>query len=256
MRLLSQPLVEPKPSARLSIAADKPPVARPRPIEESGSAENPQVRMLIAVCESGRTMSIARCFPSGRFAFDAILGRMAESDHANTAYPAEVYEIFDAFMQQVIKDTYDAGAKRAVFVALVIASGELLPLAWGRIYKSGVKEFAMGAAGVVALRVGLKYLLGGPLGMILSGFTVATLISFFWSNQKEVMRRVRPYKKFIHDAKDKFEDIQARYRDGRYDSGERALLVEGLLRRVESEIEAPLPGATDKDAKQEGEASA
>ena len=123
----------------------------------------------------------------------------------------------------------------------MIASGELLPMAWGRIRKSGVKELAMGAAGVVALRVGLKYLLGGPLGMILSGFTAATLISFFWSNQKEVMRRVKPYKQVIKDAQEKFEDVQARYRDGRYDAGERALLIEGLLRRVLGEVEAPLP---------------
>jgi hypothetical protein len=165
----------------------------------------------------------------------------SESENAHTAYPAEVYETFDAFMQQVIKDTYETGAKRAEFVALVIASGELLPLAWGRIKKTGVKEAAIGAAAVVALRFGLQYLLGGPIGIILTGFTAATLVSFFWSNQKEVMRRVKPYKKVIGDAKDKFEDIQARYRDGRYDAGERALLVEGLLRRVESEVEAPLP---------------
>ena len=165
---------------------------------------------------------------------------MADTE-AHTAYPADVYETFDAFMQQVIKETYDHGAKRAEFVALVIASGELLPMAWGRIRKSGVKELAMGAAGVVALRVGLKYLLGGPLGMILSGFTAATLISFFWSNQKEVMRRVKPYKQVIKDAQEKFEDVQARYRDGRYDAGERALLIEGLLRRVLGEVEAPLP---------------
>lgn len=163
------------------------------------------------------------------------------SPEANTAYPADVYETFDAFMQQVLTDAYEAGAKRAEFVALVIASGEMLPMAWGRIKKSGVRELAVGAAGVVALRVGLKYLLGGPLGMILSGFTAATLISFFWSNQKEVMRRVRPYKQLIKDGQEKFEDIQARYRDGRYDAGERALLIEGLLRRVENEIEAPLP---------------
>ena len=173
---------------------------------------------------------------------------MSESENAHTAYPADVYETFDAFMQQVIKDTYETGAKRAEFVALVIASGELLPLAWGRLKKTNVKEAAIGAAGVVALRFGLKYLLGGPLGIILTGFTAATLISFFWSNQKEVMRRVKPYKKVIHDAKDKYEDIQARYRDGRYDAGERALLVEGLLRRIETEIEAPLPPEdSDKD---------
>lgn len=166
---------------------------------------------------------------------------MADSENAHTAYPSDVYETFDAFMHQVIKDTYENGAKRAEFVALVIASGELLPMAWGRIRKSGVRELAVGAAGVVALRVGLKYLLGGPIGMILTGFTFATLVSFFWANQRDVMRRVRPYKTSIREAREKFEDIQARYRDGRYDAGERALLVEGLLRRVESDIEAPLP---------------
>src|SRR5688572_11730869 len=104
---------------------------------------------------------------------------MPNSSNAHTAYPADVYETFDAFMQQVIKDTYDHGAKRAEFLALVIASGELLPMAWGRIRKSGVRELAVGAVGVVALRVGLKYLIGGPLGMILTGFTAYTLISFF-----------------------------------------------------------------------------
>jgi hypothetical protein len=162
---------------------------------------------------------------------------------SRTAYPAEVYENFDAFMQQIIKETYDQGAKRAEFVALVIASGELLPMAWGRLKKSGVKELLVGAAGVAALRIGLKYLLGGPLGVLLTGFTAATLVSFFWSNQKEVLQRVPPYKTAIRGAREKFEDIQARYQDGRYDAGERALLVEGLLRRVLAEIEAPLAPA-------------
>ncbi len=169
--------------------------------------------------------------------------RMSASTGTQTAYPAEVYENFDAFMQQVIKDTYDRGAKRAEFVALVIASGELLPMAWGRIKKSGIRELAFGAAGVFALRVGLRYLLGGPLGIVLTGFTVATLVSFFWANQKEVMHRVKPYKQLLHDTRGKYEDIQARYQDRRYDSGERALLVEGLLRRTIAEIEAPLPEA-------------
>ena len=163
---------------------------------------------------------------------------MATED-AHTAYPADVYESFDGFMQQVIKETYERGAKRPEFVALVLASGELIPLAWGRVKKSGVRDLAIGAAGVVALRFGLKWLLGGPLGVILTGFTVATLISFFWSNQKEVLSRRKPYKKLISDTNDKFEDIQARYQDGRYDAGERALLIEGLLRRVLGEVEKP-----------------
>ncbi len=166
---------------------------------------------------------------------------MASSDSdAHTAYPADVYESFDAFMQQVIQDTYARGAKRPEFVALVLASGELLPMAWGRMKKAGVRDLALGAAGVVALRYGIQWLLGGPLGVILTGFTVATLISFFWSNQKEVLARRKPYKTLLSDTSSKFEDIQARYRDNRYDTGERALLVEGLLRRLLTEIERPL----------------
>lgn len=170
---------------------------------------------------------------------------MATED-AHTAYPPDVYESFDGFMQQVIKETYDRGAKRAEFVALVLASGELIPLAWGRAKKTGVRDLALGAAGVVALRFGLKWLVGGPLGVILTGFTVATLISFFWSHQKEVLARRKPYKQMISETREKFEDIQARYQDGRYDAGERALLIEGLLRRVLGEIEKPLE--EDEDA--------
>jgi len=170
----------------------------------------------------------------------AILAFMADSS-AHTAYATEVYESFDAFMQQVIQDTYARGAKRAEFVALLLASGELIPMAWGKMRKSGVREFAVGAAGVVALRYAVGYIVSGPVGLALTGFTVATLISFFWANQKEVLARRKPYKQLINDTREKFEDIQVRYQDGRYDAGERALLIEGLLRRMLTEIEAPIP---------------
>ena len=84
---------------------------------------------------------------------DGTLPRMAAAD-VHTAYPAEVYESYDAFMQQVIRDTYERGAKRPEFVALVLASGEMIPMAWGRVKKAGVRDLALGAAGVVALRFG------------------------------------------------------------------------------------------------------
>jgi hypothetical protein len=169
-----------------------------------------------------------------------MLARMAASSSSHTAYPSEVYESFDAFMQQVIKDTYERGAKRPEFVALVLASGELLPMAWGKMKKSGIRELAVGVGGVVALRYGLAYIVSGPIGVALTGFTVAAMVSFFWQNQKEVLARRKPYKQLINDTREKYEDIQARYHDGVYDSGERALMVEGLLRRMVAQIEAPL----------------
>ena len=59
------------------------------------------------------------------------------------------------------------------------------------------------------------------------------------------MARRKPYKQLINDTREKFEDIQARYQDGRYDAGERALLIEGLLRRMLAEIEAPIADGDD-----------
>jgi len=165
----------------------------------------------------------------------------------HTAYPPEIYESFDGFMQQVLHDTYTRGAKRPEFVALVLASGELIPMAWGRIKQAGVRDLALGAAGVVALRFGIRWLLAGPLGVLLTGFSVATLISFFWSHQREVLDRRKPYKDLIADNHEKYEDIQTRYRDGRYDAGERALLIEGLLRRMLADIEKPVEPKSDDD---------
>src|SRR5690606_36929135 len=107
---------------------------------------------------SGTTMVAAcgpeLCEPRAAVSKDtgpsAMLARMAATS-SHTAYPSEVYESFDAFMQQVIKDTYERGAKRPEFVALVLASGELLPMAWGKMRKSGIRELAVGVGGVVAL---------------------------------------------------------------------------------------------------------
>ena len=66
------------------------------------------------------------------------------------------------------------------------------------------------------------------------------MVSFFCSDQKAVLARRKPYKQLINDTREKFEDIQARYHDGVYDAGERALMVEGLIRRMLSQIEAPI----------------
>lgn len=176
------------------------------------------------------------CQTSAGWAYTTVMSSSA----THTAYPPEVYESFEAFIHQVIKETYERGAKRPEFVALVLASGELAQLAWGRVKQSGVRDVAVGAAGYVALRYGLKFLLGGPVGVLLTGFTVAATVSFFWQNQKEVLERRAPYRDLIRDAREKFEDIQDRYRDERYDAGERALLVEGLMRRLLKDIEAPV----------------
>ena len=90
--------------------------------------------------------------------------------------------------------TTTIAAGRAVagnFIALVIASGQVMSMAADSIRDgSGFKKAALGAAGVVALRLGLRYALGGPLGIILTGAAAVSLAGYLIKNQKEITGKV------------------------------------------------------------------
>src|SRR4051812_8294326 len=82
----------------------------------------------------------------------------------------EVFDDYDAFLKEAIRETYDRGwkSRRGTFIALIIASGQATSMAADSLRDgTGFKKAALGAAGVVALRLGLRYALSGPLGVIL-----------------------------------------------------------------------------------------
>ncbi len=93
----------------------------------------------------------------------------AETSTKATELGPEVFDDYDAFLKQAIHDYYDRGwkSRRGNFIALIIASGQVMSMAADSIRDgTGFKKAAIGAAGVVALRIGLRYALAGPLGII------------------------------------------------------------------------------------------
>ena len=153
----------------------------------------------------------------------------------------EVFDDYDAFLKQAIRDYYDRGWKnrRGNFIALVIASGQMTSMAADSIRDgSGLKKAALGAAGVVALRVGLRYALSGPLGIILTGAAALSAVSYMVKNQKEITGKVSAYRTLIAGVRTKFEETQGGYRAGRYDAASRNLMVDGLLKRFLEDIDA------------------
>ena len=153
----------------------------------------------------------------------------------------EVFDDFDAFMKQAIKDYYDRSwkSRRGNFVALIIASGQAMSMAADSIKDgSGLKKAALGAAGVVALRLGLRYALSGPLGIILTGAAALSLGSYVIKHQKEIREKVSAYRVLIGETRARFEEAQGGYRAGRYDAASRNLMVDGLLKRFLDEIDA------------------
>jgi len=153
----------------------------------------------------------------------------------------EVFDDYGAFLKHVVRAYYDRGWKqrRGNFIALVIASGQVLSLATDSVKDgSGLKKAALGAAGVVALRVGLRYALSGPLGVVLTGAAAVSAVTYLVKNQKEIGSKVGIYRTQVADARTKFDEIQGGFRAGRYDAAARNLMVDGLLHRFLEDIDA------------------
>ncbi len=153
-----------------------------------------------------------------------------------------MYEDFDNFLKIGIKEYYDRGwkSRKGNFIALLIASGQTsFALAKDSVIDgSGTKRVAFGAAAVLALRVGLRYALGGPLGLVLTLAAGASMVSYFFRNQKDIIKKVGLYKSLIAESQERYEDTQRGWRDSRHSETERNLMIDGLMKRFLSQVDA------------------
>jgi hypothetical protein len=152
----------------------------------------------------------------------------------------EVFDDFDAFLRQGVREYYDRGwkSRRGNFIALVMSSGQVTSMAVDSVRDgTGLRKAAFGAAGVVALRFGLRYFLGGPVGLLLSAAVVASAVGYLVKNQKEITAKLPACRELITDTRTKFDEIQGGYRAGRYDAAGRNLMVEGLLKRFLDQVD-------------------
>jgi hypothetical protein len=90
---------------------------------------------------------------------------------------------------------------------------------------------------VVALRLALRWALGGPLGILLTAATGASLLAFFVRNQKEISGKIGRFRERIAEERRKFDEIQTGYRANRYDARERNLMVDGQLKRFLADLD-------------------
>ena len=160
---------------------------------------------------------------------------------SETELRPEVFDDYKAFLKTAIREYYDRGWKnrRGHVIALLIASGQALSMAADSVKDgSGLKKAAMGAAGVVALRLALRYALSGPLGIVLTGAAAVSAVGYLVKNQKEITTKVGSYRTLVDETRAKFDEIQGGYRAGRYDAAARNLMVDGLLRRFLDDVDA------------------
>ena len=166
---------------------------------------------------------------------------MPEPQKEPAAGAQGLYSSFDAFLKQGIREYYDRGwtTRKGNFIALLIASGST-SFAMAKdsmVDGSGTKKVAIGAGLMIALRIGLRYALGGPLGLVLTVAAGASMVSYFIRNQKDIVKKVGVYKTTITDVEKKYTEIQAGWRDGKYQIGERNLMIDGLMKQFITQVD-------------------
>ncbi len=151
-----------------------------------------------------------------------------------------MYESFSRFLAHAVRVYYErtAGRQRGDFLALLIASGELLPVAAERVAARPVRHAAGGAAALLALRLGLGLLVSGPLGLVVGGLTLASLTRYLLRNQRAVLPKVRSFSEAITAVRGEYERVQAGHAEERYTDEERALLIDGLTHRLLEDLHA------------------
>ena len=166
---------------------------------------------------------------------------MAEPSKEAVAAEKGLYSSFDAFLKQAIREYYDRGwtTRKGNFIALLIASGQTsIALAKDSVVDgSGTKKVAIGAGLAIALRIGLRYALGGPLGLVLSVAAGASMIAYFVRNQKDIVKKVGKYKTTIADAEKRYAECQFGWRDGKYQLTDRNLMIDGLMKQFITQVD-------------------
>jgi hypothetical protein len=166
---------------------------------------------------------------------------VAEASKEMPAGNEGLYSAFDTFLKQGLKEYYDRGwtTRKGNFIALLIASGTTsFAMAKDSIVSGeGTKKVAIGAGLMIALRIGLKYALGGPLGLVLSVAAGASMISYFIRNQKDITKKVSIYRTLIAEQEKKYDEVQAGWRDGKYDIGQRNLMIDGLMKQFITSVD-------------------
>ncbi len=166
---------------------------------------------------------------------------MADAPKDTTPGSDGIYGSFDRFLKQAIREYYDRGwsTRKGNFIALLIAAGGTsFALAKDSVTGgSGGKKLAIGAGLLVALQVGLRYAVGGPLGLVLTVAAGASMVSYFVRNQRDIIKKVGTYKQVIADSHKRYDEVQAGWRDQKYEIIDRNLMIDGLMKQFIAQVD-------------------
>lgn len=148
------------------------------------------------------------------------------------------YASYDGFLKTAIETYWTQRRNQVHFVALLLASREAWEVAWGGISAPGSgKKMLTGAAGVTAIVVVLRLLVGGPIGLVLTGVSIASLGAVYARNHRRIWDQQERYRKLLGEYRVKYDQIRGNWIEGRIEEQQRDLMIDGLMNRLLDEID-------------------
>ncbi len=160
---------------------------------------------------------------------------------AESAYPT-----YEDFLRASIQRCWDrSSSSKTTFLALMLASRHAWGVALDKTFsaESG-KKVLTGAAGAAAVAVLVRTFLGGPLGILLTGASVASLLAVYGKNPRLIGKKVIRYREIIASYRPRYESL----RDENQNIEQRDLMLDGLMKRFLDDLDAPLPEAEEAPA--------
>lgn len=161
------------------------------------------------------------------------------------------YRSYDGFLKATIGRYYASGANKLNFLALLLATREAWKVAFAEIATQDTgKKLLTGAAGVAVVTLLLRAFVGGPIGILLTGASIASLVALYSRNHAGIMARAEHYRGIVARYRPLFEELESSYVDGRTTESQHRLMVDGLMGRFIEEVDGfePIEKDTSKPA--------
>ena len=170
---------------------------------------------------------------------------------------ASTYETYQGFLKGAIKAYWGSeGRSRATFLALLLAAREAWEVAWDEVKEPGnAKKLLTGAAGAAAVALLIRTFLGGPIGLLLGGASIASLVAVYVKNRKQIHGRVDHCRGLVAKYRPQWDAVRGDWAEGKLRTDQRDLMMDGLMARFLVELDEDL-GLEEEEPDAEAEKEA
>lgn len=154
---------------------------------------------------------------------------------------------YEAFLEAALRRYWESsGSSRVNFLALLLETPEARRVAWDDATKDGFgKPVLAGAASVATLATLLRVLASGPLGLLLTGVSVATLLAVYGREQSSVRRKAVAARHLVTRYRSEFDGLVRErgsrpMRDAQWNT-----MMDGLVQRFLVELDEASEAAND-----------